>query len=468
MANLPSGWAQPPTPPSTAARDYINWSWKNVPYETVTGETRAKFDFRVFPFISGQNSAEVDEDHRWNISFEYQVVDISGPGRGFNVASPPSQQQLIRELLSLSYATVNPLPKKDDKIFDGYGNINTGIGGSVFDGPVIDQISVKQHGTSSEIWLITFKSKKVKYYGFTVKNPTEDGSQSTSFNDPMPWEKKPRVDVSFGTEQFNIGCGYFMGSASPQEVANNITNFGGVAGMFVPSNQTFDVVKNSVGDPIKSPQSLKLSIANYNFEVAYKAETKLSTLISFAQSAMSKVNGSSFTFPIVSDVYSIPIGAAMLTSFSIRPAEIQDKRDWLPKQKHPFERTYKQIGWTVSSLIENRVAVNQYAKTLTVNQSVEYKVLQFTISVKSSGWGMIIPNRGYRSFDKGPIPTAITNENSTVSEERLMDGAGLVLPSGVSTYDKQCMRVYTPFAASSSLSSLVSGLPWDREYPVAT
>jgi hypothetical protein len=118
---LPTGWTEQ-TSVATGVKEYKNWSWSGE--DSVIGTPssgKALFDFRVYPFISGNANAEVEVNDLWAVNFGYRVVDISGTGRGFQATPKPSQQRLVREILMLSYATANPLPKRGDSLFKAEG-----------------------------------------------------------------------------------------------------------------------------------------------------------------------------------------------------------------------------------------------------------------------------------------------------------------------------------------------------------
>ena len=119
-----------------------NWKYELSGYQNQiqvgggTGSTAdAMFDFVVRPYVSGQNSAEVDEDEKWSVSFTYQIEHISGAGRGFDHTNKPSQREFIKEMLMLSYAVTlavgdvggprGRLPRRNESVF---GITTTGEG----------------------------------------------------------------------------------------------------------------------------------------------------------------------------------------------------------------------------------------------------------------------------------------------------------------------------------------------------
>lgn len=456
---LPEDWAEQ-TGVTRPVRDYVNWSW-NGPTAVVgsVASGKAMFDFRVFPYVNGNLSAESDDNEAWASTFTYKVVDISGPNRGFNSATQPSQQRLIREILLLSYATSNPLPKRGDKLFPEEGTGDYAVG--VMDNPIVDTISVKQDGDKPDVWFLTYSAKKYKRTQVGRSRP-ETAENAPSIRDPYPWERRPKITANAGSESFNVGQGYFLGSKTPNQIAAVITaNNDGLAGLLTPSgSEPYEIIKNSAGDPFKNPPQSKVSVTVFDVTVAYSANETLTSLISAAKTAAEFVNSADFNIGINAATFAIRKGTAMLTSFSVSPADYQDKRDWLPNQLHPFGKTYAELGWTMTDG-STGVAINTYKRTLSVNQTVPYTIVRIGFSVKEVGWGVAIPDKGYRSLKTGTLQK-IKDSDSSASEERLLNGSGVEVDVGVDTSDVPCLRLYSPFGASTALASLLDSLPWDR------
>ena len=475
MSGLPANWEYMGDQDDVRAVDYIDWSWKDA--LSTTGTEKALFDFRVFPYIDKENSAEVDEENTWALSFTFKVVDISGPTRGFNSTdqtTPPTQQRLLREILSLSYAVDpdTPLPHRGSLLFGKEGTAPYAVG--AMDSPIVDTISLTPDKANSGVFCLTFKAKKIKYSDFLKPEPTEN---SPELRDPYPWEKKPTVNITFSEEEFAIGSGWFMGAFTPTEVGNVVKSPFGLGSIMTPEPDThpYKVIANSVGDPFAAPPKTKVSVSNLVFNIAYDSGatgTKaLSEIVNAGYDAMSAINLTSFDMNLLGTYsFSVNKGNAMLTALNVAPAEHIDTRDWLPKQKHPFGKTYAEIGWTFGSN-QDAVAVNNFARTLTVKRAISYFNLSFTVTSKLSGWGVAIPNKGYRSFDEGDgkTPEAINETNSSKADERLLDAdTGCVIAADVDTSEINCLMVYSPFIANEKLKEmlLLVVTPWARLYPI--
>lgn len=455
---LPTGWTEH-TSIDNGVKEYKNWSWSGE--DSVIGTPssgKALFDFRVYPFISGNANAEVEVNDLWAVNFGYRVVDISGTGRGFQATPKPTQQRLIREILMLSYATVNPLPKRGDSLFKGEGNGDYAIG--ALSNPVVDTISITQEGETPDVWLITYRTKK-RVVNISRK-PTAS-ENVPSMRDPYPWERRPKVKITSQTENYQIGWGYFLGNKTPTQIATALnTNMDGIAGMLTAGvNDPYEIIKNSAGDPFKSPPPSKITVTNIEITVAFEASATLTSLIANAKSAAEFVNNAQFSIGVNSALFSVRKGTAMLTGFGVLPADYQDKRDWLPNQLHPFEKTYGNLGWTVSGESSTSVAVNKYGKTLVATRNLAYTQVSIAFSVREIGWGTIIPDRGYRSLKTGVIGP-IQEKDSSKSEERLLNGSGIEVDVEVDTTTIPCLRLYTPFGSDDSLYNVLDSLPWSR------
>jgi len=459
-ADWPEHWATASSVARNMVREYKNWEWDSE--EEEYGAASALFDFRVFPFLDGKQTAESDED-KWSISFTYMVVNISGEGRGFDSTEQPTQQRLIREILMLSYATADPLPKRGGVIFPEEGSEEYEV--SAWPSPVVDTISVRQDAPNSDVWYVTYGAKKLKFGSMQKKpDPVENPPE---LRDPYPWECKPKVTINYGTEEYQTGCAYFLGYVTPAQVGNAAQSDNGLGSALTPSSSDdYQAVVNSVGDPLRSPPSIKAGTTVVNINVAYMTNESLGSVIGHAKSANCTINDDDVTLYVFGDAHYFYKGNAMLTGFSISPAEYTDRREWLPKQKHPFEKTYEDLGWTYSG-DETDIAVNPFSKTLVVTRGIEYKQLQLSFTVKATGWGSALASRGYRSFDEGDgdTPEPIGEKNSSRADERLLDSDGKVVEAGLETVDTECIMLYCPFRATSDLKSLLNSLPWNRQFP---
>lgn len=154
----------------------------------------------------------------------------------------------------------------------------------------------------------------------------------------------------------------------------------------------------------------------------------------------------------------------MLTGATVSPADFVDRRDWLPKQKHPFGKTNADLGWSGDDYPAGAVAKNVFERVLQASKNVPYLQFKLSIAVKEVGWGAAIPNKGFRSLLTGKLE-AIKENNSSKTDERLLDGDGIPIVAGVDTFETPVLRLYTPFPAKDALRLLIVSLPWARVDP---
>lgn len=457
--SFPTEWDDTGSTTKRPVIDFIDWKWEGAAYGY--DDASALFDFRVYPFIDEGQTADVDEDNAWGTSFKYKVVDISGEGRGFNVDTDeiemPTQQRLIREILMLSYATYpvesGHLPRRNEPLFPAEGANEYAI--TQLSSPIVDSINISQDIRGGKVWIVSYKAKKIKYGDLLIKpEPTE---VPTSQLQIPPWEIEETVRISCSTEDYVMGGGYPIAEPkTPGDVKSYID--GGTAGAdFVSAaSGTYEVVKNTAGDPFKSPPPMKVGVTTYTIEKSFQNDVVLTGLVSGAKSAMTEVNNSEITFSSLSTSYSIPSGNAMLTGFSVNPATFVEKADWLPKQKHPFGKTYEDLGWTPNENSDKtKIAVNYFNKTLEVNRAVVYKVVSATIVERVLGWGVFIPNKGYRQLLAG-VKDAIREKDRTKTDESFLDANGTALADDATT--GHLLLGWTPYSAGGNLKTLMSDL----------
>ena len=462
---LPNGWTGMDSK-TMPVMEFINWEYNSA--TAGLGAETAIFDLRVFPFSSGDNTLETAYNGEWNGSVTYKVVDISGPNRGFNSSPTPSAEIIQKEILALSHVTVNGaeldgdgvpvstpkrLLKKGEKLFP-----------DIVGSPVVHSISVRQESPSaSDVWLLSFKTQKYQRSQSTQQKKPKVGSEPPDMRDTYPWEVQPKVEISVGSESYNIGTGYFFGTKSPSEISTAITQEGsGFAEIYTGSSVALEVIKNSAGDPFKSPPSMLVGVNTYTITAALEDDTSIASMYAEAILARKNVNIADFNFGANIGATSIPKGTALLSGFSITLSEHIDKREWLPNQLHPFSKTNGELKWSGDGYPTNDIAINNYRKILQATRILTYYNVRITFSTKEVGWGVAIPNKGYRSLETGKLD-AIKGNDGSRSEERLMDENSIPIKEGINTFETKCLRLYSTFGADDSLKNLIDLLPWQTQ-----
>ena len=461
--DLPENWTEMEGVEQSEIMVFKNWNYELFGYQNqiqvggATGSTAsAMFDFVVRPYVSGQNSAEVDEDEKWSISFTYQIEHISGAGRGFDHTNKPSQREFIKEMLMLSYAVTltsgdvggprGRLPRRNESVF---GITTTGEGAvTIQHEPVVDTISLNQAGQDPNVWHMQFRAKKLKFGDWVTTKP--EPKEVPSDQKPVdPWDMGASVTASYSTQPYVLGAGYNHGLKTPSQVQAALD--GGTGGsLFTTSGAEFEIVQNKAGDPFRSPPPMNTVVLTLNIERNFRLAHEFTA--STITNAMGKINAGDITITSAGVGHIIKSGNGMLTGFAVTPATYDKQVDWLPKQEHPFGKSYTELGWASGKESNNgNTAVNHWDKVLRVTNTIKYKKVSMTVTVKTSGWGTFIPNKGYRK-KVGTKHISFREEDKTKHEEQFLNDTGTDSVEAAAAK----LIAYCPFKADGSLSSALA------------
>lgn len=376
--DLPTNWTEMNKVEQTEIMLFKNWSYDPGGYDNnVVGGTNAtgeaKFDFLVRPYINAQNTAEVDEENKWAVNFTYQIENISGPTRGFDHSSKPTQRDFMKEMLMLSYAskdgTRGRLPARGDSVF---GVVRPAVPPSGDDPgtpeiqvePVIDTISLNQAGQDPNVWHMNFKSKKIKYGSWTTTKSEPTVVPDSQYR-PKPWELPPTISASASTEPYVLGVGYNCGKIQASSLTGDYLNSGS-SSPFLSTGKSPEIVQNTAGDPFRSPPAMKVAVTTFTIEKAFE----LNKLINFGSeviSAMTTVNKATIQMTGNNVSYTIPAGCGMMSGFTVSNGVVEEQVDWLPRQKHPLGLSYNALGWSApSNKSGTSVAVNTWGEVLKI------------------------------------------------------------------------------------------------------
>ena len=325
-----------------------------------------------------------------------------------------------------------------------FGVTTTGEGSvTIQHEPVVDTISLNQAGQDPNVWHMQFRAKKLKFGDWitTKPEPTEVPSDQKPVN---PWDMEVSVTANYSTQPYVLGAGYNHGLLAPSEVKAALDD--GIGGsLFTKSNPEFEIVQNKAGDPFRSPPPMNTVVLTLNiernFELAHEFDASIVT------NAMGKINDGDITITSAGVGHIIQPGNGMLTGFAVTPATYDKQVDWLPKQEHPFGKTYSQLGWASGKEgTSDNTAVNNWDKVLRVTNTIKYKKVSMTVTVKTSGWGTLIPNKGYRKKVGGKL-IAFREIDKTKQDEQFLNDDGT---KSVEAADAKLIA-YCPFKADDSL-----------------
>ena len=450
MATIPQDWANMDADdPNIDGKvmDFVSWSWSGASWIPGENSGSSVFDFRVYKDVAEQQSQNVDDESNPTVNVVYKIVDISGANRGFDTPGGiGTATRLKKELKLLSYATgANRLPKIGDPI---YANSNSRLKSVVY--------RLEKDGVP-DVWLAVFTFGPEEIVGSQAPQKPETGTPP--IKKPDPWELGAVVQTSYSTEDFVLGFGYFAGSKTPREI-NDALASKTLPTLFAGEVASLDIVKNSAGDPLESPPPVKIFTANLHITKSFAPGTDVSGLIQAAKEAMTEVCESELEIGVASARFIVEPYTAKLVGFSAVNKQTERTMQWLPRQRHPYRKTNKELGWTYvdGSLVSpNAVAVNWSRSELTAFDTVEYIEMSMDIAVRELGWGYITLDRGYRKLENGE-QKEIANFDARKSYSKLLDGSGQLVNMALPTDDVSCLRLYRTGDVGTSLSYLIDGV----------
>lgn len=316
----PTGWV---TMPATAdhSADVINyaagtWTWSGAPSGVVgSASGPGVFGFTVFKNVVGSQSLGMDDHATLVAKVRYRVI-VTGPANMADWSLP----RLAVELYCLGYATVDPLPHIGSQFFNaefGASSWGSGLNNSLVRGIQYEP----ENESDPSVWTITF-SVSPEHTGPSSTRPGT-GAKSVVTTEEAPWLIGPDVSINFGTEDFVLGLGKFIGARSPAEMDAALED-GSYAAEFGATASTFEMVTNSAGDPLESPPPMKLGTATIQINRAFASlPTGMTGAISGAAEQVCSeavtVNGITFA------AYT-----CKMTGAAIVNKRWKKKADWLP------------------------------------------------------------------------------------------------------------------------------------------
>ncbi len=239
----------------------VGWTWSGGNANLVgTGNTSGTglFGFEVHLNPAQPQGFTVDSDAVFTLKPKFRVI-VTNPSAITNATFP----RLFMELRCLSYAATNPLPDYGSTFFSGRFGSATGV--TDLTGITVHSIQYQlEKENDPAIWSITYV---VGPETGTSSIRPRTGAAATKPNvDEAPWTVGPDVVIDFGTEDFVLGLGRFVGAKTPAELGTALAA-GTYAEQF-SSNADVDMVKNSANEPFESPPPMKIGTATIRFNGA--------------------------------------------------------------------------------------------------------------------------------------------------------------------------------------------------------
>lgn len=442
----PTGWV---TMPATAdhSADVINyaagtWTWSDAPSGVIgSASGPGVFGFTVFKNVVGSQSLGMDDHATLVARVRYRVI-VTGPANMADWSLP----RLAVELYCLGYATVDPLPHIGSQFFNaqfGASSWGSGLNNSLVRGIQYEP----ENESDPSVWTITF-SVSPEHTGPSSTRPGT-GAKSVVTTEEAPWLIGPDVSINFGTEDFVLGLGKFIGSKTPAELETAL-NAGTYAAAFGATGGTFDMVMNSANQPLESPPPMKVGTATIQISRAFAIlPVGLATTLNSASeqvcSAVVTVNGVAFA------AYTCKMSGAAIVG-----KRWKTKCDWLPKQVHPLDATYADIGWKAPiGHADTEVAVNYTKSVLPAFKYVAYTEVSVTVAQRDLGWGYALIDKGY--MDKNKSEAGAQQFSGRQSHVAIL-ADGLFVDTSTATSDKKVLRLYQVLKTGTNLSTVLTAM----------
>lgn len=420
----------------------IGWTWTEAPIAVVGTDNAAGtglFGFTVYKNIAGSQIISIDENSALTTKLRYRVV-VTNPTSIANF----TLQRLIIELQCLGYAvgTGLRLPRIGHSLFSAdFGS----VGGAA--NLTFPRVKGIQYEPESErdpsVWIVTYTIAPEQSAGATTRPRT--GATALKPNaEEAPWTLGPDVTIDFGTEDFTLGLGRYIGTKSPAQLGTAL-NGGTYAASFSGATASYEMIANSAGDPLESPPPMKTGTATIRINRSF--ELLPETVASAANTAIEEVCNEAVT----ANGITFKAFTCKLNSATIANKRWKRNADWLPKQLHPLQSTYADIGWLPpTGKAATDVAINYTRNTIPAYRYLDYVEVSITVAQRDLGWGYALIDKGYR--DKKGKESSFSGRQSYSNVLQ----NGLFVDMSTGTADKQVLRLYQVHKTGNNLSALLS------------
>ena len=308
---------------------------------------------------------------------------------------------------------------------------------------IVDTVDIAQMiDKTVDVFLVTCNINET-----TTSAVTDDHVPKAARSDELPPWQMP-ADANFDsqtTEGMTLGFAYPVEDLDgTQEYDSESLRQKGMGG------ERLVAVENYAKDPFASPPSfpkvtgtlrvtrsfLRLNMANSSADFSLKEGLVNSEDLSV------NIGGASLYFPK---------GTLSPASVSLTPKIYKMPVPWLPKTKHPLNKTYGELFYGYSKTTANRIAVNRTGQIIIVNKPMRYVEVSASFAFRPEGFAVWLANRGYRELDSASADGGknITDDKSGTLKEAWLTKAGK------KTQDERIWRGFTMVKPSSWVGELV-------------
>ena len=336
---------------------------------------------------------------------------------------------LIKALRSLIVGGTSMIPKPGDLV-------NYGVA------TYVDTVDIAQTSDKEvDTFLITCNIKEAQS---SSAQPDDDAPKLNKSEEIPPWQMPAELTFdSQTTEGMSLGFAYPVQDlyGDKQYSDADLRLLGISAGdKTVP-------VQNYAGDPFSSPPAFP------------KVNGTLKVTKSFLRGGgpvdltglHGTVNATPISMNVQGAILVFPAGTLSPASMSITPKLYKMPIPWLPKTKHPLNKTYGELFYGYSKTTANRVAVNRTGQIVLVNKPLRYIEVAASFTFRPEGFAVWLANRGYTELDSSAADgrKTITDDKGTVKEAWLTK-------TGKRALSEHLWRGFTMTKASASVVTLLN------------
>ena len=423
----------------------IGWTWTGAP-SAVAGTSNTTgtgvFGFTVYKNVSGPQMMGVDENAALSSKVRYRVV-VTNPTTITNFTLP----RLYIELQCLSFAATGKLPYIADSFYGSTAPFGTATGASNLIYPKVRSIQYEQEKENDpSVWSVTYTLNADRNAASSTRPGTGDAATKPNM-DEAPWTLGPDVTIDFSTEDFVLGLGRFVGAKTPAELNTALAGSTYASLFDVESSVEWDLVKNSANDPLESPPPMKVGTASIRINRAF--ETLPAGLTASLNAAVEEVCESAVT----ANGITFAAFTCKLSGATVANKRWRKNCDWLPKQKHPLESTYADVGWTPpTGSLSTNVAVNYTRNVIPAFEYLDYYEVSVTVAQRDLGWGYALIDKGYR--DKNHKESGFSGRQSYAN----VLAEGLFFDTATGTSDKKVLRLYQVHKTGALLDDVLTAM----------
>jgi len=414
---------------------------------TVTdGAKSGTFIFRIRKQPSSTRTIAVlnTSYERYTLTFLVEdVTDYDATTNPLKTFDTALTTMIIKALRTLIVGGVSMIPVPGAQISFGSTSFS-----------VVDTVDIAQTTDKTiDVFIVTCNIKET-----TTSAVADDEVPKASRSDELPpWQMPAEVTFdSQTTEGMALGFAYPVEDLDGAQTYDNesLRKKGLASGGMV-------AVENYAKDPFASPPSFSKVNGTLRISKSFLrggGPVDLSSL-------QGTVNAEKIALSIEGAILVFPAGTLSPTMMQVSPKLYKMPIAWLPKTKHPLNKTYGELFYGYSGTTANKVAVNRTGQIIIVNKPMRYIEVSAAFTFRPEGFAVWLANRGYRELDSA---SADGGKNITDDKSGTLKEAWLT-KEGKKTADDRIWRGFTMVKSSSSVDSLLKEFfPTSNDFTWAT